>query len=453
MSKRIYRTWRDDLPHWLLYGSIVAVAAAAAVFAGPVLVRFFRGLSWEIFARERWQYLRWILQGLVVTLRLSAISMVFAMVLGVLVAVGRLSRSRLIRAICIPYIEFFRNTPLLVQLFFWYFGTSTLLDGLSALFGWMLAWFPAGAQFVSGGLLGAKDAYNKGQSEFISAVVGLSVYTSAFIAETVRAGIQAIPHGQTEAARSSGLTGFQTLRLVILPQAFRMIIPPLLSQMLALTKNSAQAMAIGVAEVTYMARQVEANTFKGFEAFTVATGLYMVISFLMSWLLNRYDHAISIPEMASRKQRLMALRGVPVGYALGPAAALASAVAGCWTFWLGGHALHAGSWWTGLWLYLLGTALLAAAAAGWKRPEWGVGVIRMTLVAVVTTLFFDLLGRLQAGLTAFDDAALQGVMTARQILEKMILMPLAWATLATLLTAWWWLYLERRQILFEEERP
>ncbi len=441
MSKRIYRTWRDDLPHWLLYGAIVAVAATVAVYAGPVLVKFFKGLSWEIFARERWQYLRWILQGLVVTLRLSAISMVFAILLGVLVAVGRLSNTRIIRAICIPYIEFFRNTPLLVQLFFWYFGTSTLLDALAALFGWLLAWFPAGAAVVSGGVLGVKEAYNKGQSELISAVVGLSVYTSAFIAETVRAGIQAIPHGQTEAARSSGLSGLQTLRLVILPQAFRIIIPPLLSQMLALTKNSAQAMAIGVAEVTYMARQVEANTFKGFEAFTVATGLYMVISFLMSWLLNRYDHAISIPQMAIRKQRFMALRGVPVGYSLGPVYVLASAVAGGWVFWRGGASVHAGAWWTGLWFYLLGACLVLAALGAWKRPEWGIDVIRWTLVAGGATIFLDLLVRLDAGLIAFEDP------------YRQLALPLAWAALYALVAAFWWLYFARREVLFEGDRP
>ncbi len=203
-------------------------------------------------------------------------------------------------------------------------------------------------------------------------MVGLSVYTSAFIAETVRAGIQAIPHGQTEAARSSGLSGLQTLRLVILPQAFRIIIPPLLSQMLALTKNSAQAMAIGVAEVTYMARQVEANTFKGFEAFTVATGLYMVISFLMSWLLNRYDHAISIPEMAIRKQRLDG----PAGRAgrLLPRAGLRAGFGrrrrlGC--FGGAAQASHAGAWWTGLWFYLLGAGLVLAALGGVETRRVG----------------------------------------------------------------------------------
>jgi polar amino acid transport system permease protein len=364
--------------------------------------------------------------------------MVLAMLVGTLVGIGRLSHSRLVRGVCIPFIEFFRNTPLLMQLFFWYFGTSTLLDALASLSGWLLAWWPAASGLVSGGILALKEAYNKGQSEFISGVIGLTVYTAAFIAETVRAGIQAIPHGQTEAARASGLTTPQTLGHVILPQAFRVIIPPLISQFLALTKNSAQAMAIGVAEVTYMARQVEANTFKGFEAFTVATGLYMVI----------YDTSISIPAMAARRQRMLALRAVPVGYALGWIFVAVAAAGGVFALWQGWRTAAGGSLLAAAGLGATALSALAAALAAARRAEGGLGLIRTGLVVGATAVFFDLLRRLERGLTAFDDVALRESLTAAQVLEGRILLPLGLGTVFFLATAYWWLYFNRREVVF-----
>ncbi len=431
MTKKIYRTWRDELPLWSLYAAIAASGGVVLFLLVPHLWGFLKKLDWRFFAKERYLYLRWIFQGLVMTLRLSAISMVFALLLGTLVAVGRLSPSRLLRGICIPYIEFFRNTPLLVQLFFWYFGTSTLLEAIASL----LAHLPWAGPFLGGWTESLKVAFNKGQSEFYSGVIGLTVYTSAFIAETVRAGIQAIPHGQTEAARSTGLNGFQTLWFVILPQAFRIIIPPLLSQFLALTKNSSQAMAIGVAEATYMARQVEANTFKGFEAFTVATGLYMIISFLLSWALNRYNSAISITEMARKRQRLLASRRVP-GYRLGRGFILLAAVAGLLVFTRGGRLAASGSWGAGIALYLVGFVGVAAALVAGRRPDGGIAFLKGALLLGGTAVFFDVLGQLDRGLAAFDDPFRQ------------VWLPLGWAALYCLTALFWWLYFSRREALF-----
>ncbi len=439
VEKKIYRDWRDELALWSLYAFIALSVGAILVFVAPPVLRFFHKLDWKFFAKERYLYLRWIFQGLIVTLRISAISMVLALILGTLVAVGRMSHSRLLRVVCIPYVEFFRNTPLLIQLFFWYFGTSTLLDGLAALIGLGQGLLPVATLFLQGKVIAVKNAYNQGHSEIISGVMGLTVYTSAFIAETVRAGIQAIPHGQTEASRATGLSTLQTLWYVILPQAFRIILPPLLSQFLALTKNSAQAMAIGVAEVTYMARQVEANTFKGFEAFTVATGLYMIISFLMSWLLNRYDRSIAIAEMARKRQRLMSLREIRIGYSLGWLFVPLAVASGIVVFWRGGAAIVSGGWGTGLFLYVMGFAILAAALVALRRPAWGLGFIKAVLTVGAVTVFFFLLGILDRGLVTFDDP------------RRQLLIPLALGSIYGLVTAFWWLYFSSREILFRRE--
>lgn len=426
------------MPLWSFYAFLAAAVAAVLLLIVPQIYNLLVNLDWAIFARKKYLYLRWIFQGLVMTLRISAVSMVLALILGTIIGIGRLSNSRLIRAFCTPYVEFFRNTPLLIQLFFWYFGTSALLDAMAALIGLGHGIAPGLVGFLKENIYALKDLYNKGQSEFISGVVGLTIYTSAFIAEVVRAGIQAIPHGQTEAARATGLNKGQTLWYVILPQAFRIIIPPLLSQFLALTKNSSQAMAIGVAEVTYMARQVEANTFKGFEAFTVATALYMAISFIMSYLLNRYDKSISIAEMVRKKQKMIRTRTVALSYRLGRVFSIVAAASGMAVFFLAWKAAGGGSWMMAVLLFLAGFAALAAALVAVWRPEWGVGFIHGVLVLGATAVFFDLLGRLDAGLMSFEDPA------------GMILIPLAWTALYGIFTAFWWKYFRRREFLFIE---
>ena len=164
------------------------------------------------------------------------------------------------------FTEFFRNnTPLLVQIFFWYFGSDAVLPK------WLNQWL-----------------YEQ-DFEFAAGVIALTVYTAAFIAEEIRAGIFSIPKNQLEASRATGLSFIQGYRYVILPQAFRIIIPPLISQFLNLIKNSSLVMTIGVMELTYMARQIESYTFHGFEAFTVATLIYLIISLIVSFSITTYN--------------------------------------------------------------------------------------------------------------------------------------------------------------------
>ncbi|NMC35284.1 MAG: amino acid ABC transporter permease [Veillonellaceae bacterium] len=207
----------------------------------------------------------WIVQGLVTTLKISAVSIVFSLVLGTIVAVFRLSRVRPLVWFSLGFTEFFRNTPLLVQIFFWYFGSHAVLP-----------------DFVNQWLY-------KQDFEFAAGVIALTVYTSAFIAEEIRLGVFAIPKTQLEASRACGLSFLQAMGYVILPQAFRIVIPPLISQFLNLIKNSSLVMTIGVMDLTYMARQIEAHTFHGFEAFTVATGIYLAISLIVSYTINLYN--------------------------------------------------------------------------------------------------------------------------------------------------------------------
>lgn len=211
------------------------------------------------------EYGQWFLDGLSVTLQLSGLSILLAVLLGTLLTVLRLSRVKPLEWLAAAYIEFFRNTPLVVQIFFWYFGSDPLLPSFF------------------------KEWLYRQNIEFATGVIALTTYTAAFLAEELRSGILSIPRTQIEASRATGLSFLQSMRYVILPQAFRIIIPPLISQFLNLIKNSSLVMTIGVAELTYMARQVEAHTFHGFEAFTVSTLMYLSLSLLVSLAINLYN--------------------------------------------------------------------------------------------------------------------------------------------------------------------
>ena len=211
------------------------------------------------------EYRGWIIQGLLITLKISAISIILSLLLGTIVTTLRMTKIRVLEWICLSYIEFFRNTPLLVQIFFWYFGSYVIFpDSVNQ---WLYAH----------------------DYEFAIGVLSLSIYTAAFIAEEIRAGIFAIPKNQLEASRATGLSFIQAYRYVILPQAFRIIIPPLISQFLNLIKNSSLVMTIGVMDLTYMTRQIESYSFRGFEAFTVATLLYIAISLIVSFFITMYN--------------------------------------------------------------------------------------------------------------------------------------------------------------------
>lgn len=214
-------------------------------------------------------YRDWILAGLVTTLKLSLAGIVGSFLLGLLIAVLRMSTQKVLRGFAIGYLEFFRNTPLLVQLFFWYFGSYKVLP---------LSW----SEWLN----------NTNQFEFIAAAVALTIYTSAFIAEDIRSGILSIPKEQIEAGRSFGFSYLQTMRFIILPQAVRITIPPLVNQFLNLAKNSSLAMTIGVAELTYQARQIESRTLKSFEAFAAATLIYLILSLVITFVIDLYNQRV-----------------------------------------------------------------------------------------------------------------------------------------------------------------
>jgi His/Glu/Gln/Arg/opine family amino acid ABC transporter permease subunit len=219
---------------------------------------------------------KWLLQGIITTLEISLIAWLLAIALGLFSGALRTAPVRAVRWIGAAYVEFFRNVPLLVWMFFWYFAVPPLLP--QEFQDWLLE---HGAEFWAG-------------------VLALGVYHGARFSEVIRSGIQAIPKTQFEAAVSSGLTTLQTYRLIIIPVALRLIVPPGTNETLNLLKNSSVALTIGVAELTFQTRQVETYTAKAFEALTAGTMIYLVLCLAIALLMSQVERRTAIPGMIAR---------------------------------------------------------------------------------------------------------------------------------------------------------
>jgi len=198
-----------------------------------------------------------ILGGLATTLQMTILAWLLAFALGSLLAVLRMLNIRPLNYLIMLYVAFHRNVPMLVHILLWYFGVAAIV--------------PAAIN----------DAINVIGGEFFYATVAIGLVTSAYVSEDLRSAIRAIPRGQMEAARSLGLNYLQAMRKVILPQAFKISIPPLTNQTLLLFKNTSLAMAIGLIELTGAGREIESATFKTFEIYFVVTVLYLAISLLL----------------------------------------------------------------------------------------------------------------------------------------------------------------------------
>jgi general L-amino acid transport system permease protein len=312
-------------------------------------------------------YAKAFLIGLSNTLRVATVGIVLATIVGTLVGIGRLSKNFLLRSACGVYVEAFRNVPLLLQLFIWYFmlteflppidealqplpdvyfsknglqfpipvwatGHVWLAAGLVA--GCLAAWgwarfarrrlertghplpeiLPGLALLVAGGLLGwlaggapsALDFPEKTEvtivgggavtPEFLTVLIGLTLYTASYIAEIVRGGIQAVAYGQHEAAAALGLTRGQEVRLVLLPQALRVIIPPITSQYLNLTKNSSLAVAVGYPELVSISTTSLNQTGRAIESISLVMLAYLTLSLLTAAIMNVYNRRSAIRE-------------------------------------------------------------------------------------------------------------------------------------------------------------
>jgi len=246
-------------------------------------------------------YLRALAIGLANTFRVAAIGIVLATLLGTLLGLARMSRNWLLAKLAAVYVEVVRNVPLLVQLFFWYAVISESLPGpgeaLNPLPGVYLSnrgiFFPVpgSTPVLSGFNFTGGAAFTP---EFAALLGGLAIYTAAFIAEIVRAGVRSVSRGQLEAAYSVGLSRRGAMRFVILPQALRLIVPPMTSQFLNLTKNSSLAVAIGYPDLVSIANTTINQTGQAIEGIAIIMLVYLTISLSISAFMNWYNRAVAL---------------------------------------------------------------------------------------------------------------------------------------------------------------
>ncbi|MFV0449323.1 MAG: amino acid ABC transporter permease [Vibrio sp.] len=203
-----------------------------------------------------------IAHGLWVTVEISFISLIFAVLLGLIFGLMRVSKNQTARDLSLTYVELIRGTPLLVQIFIVYFFIGTVLDF----------------------------------ERFTAGVVALSVFTGAYVAEIVRAGIQAIPTGQMEAARSLGMTYPKAMRYIILPQALKRTLPPLAGQFINLIKDSSLVSVIAITDLTKAGREVVSGSFAPFEVWFTVAALYLLVTGTLSWAIQRLEKRLSASD-------------------------------------------------------------------------------------------------------------------------------------------------------------
>ena len=226
-------------------------------------------------------YLHYLIVGLGWTLATAAAAWVLALVIGSLVGTLRTTPSKWVVRAGNLYVEIFRNIPLIVQMFLWFFVVPELVP--PALGDWIKQMPPP-------------------WGSFLPAVMCLGIFTSVRIAEQVRAGINSLPRGQSMAGTALGLTLGQSYRYVILPQAFRIILPPLTSETMNIIKNSSVALTIGLLELTGRARAMQEFSFRVFEAFAAATVIYLLTNLIVVLAMRYLESRVRVPGLIAAGQ-------------------------------------------------------------------------------------------------------------------------------------------------------
>lgn len=219
----------------------------------------------------RGQYPQQIAKGLLTMMELTVAAWFLAATVGVILACVRMAPSRVAQGFVAGYVEYHQNVPMLVQILMWYFGIPTLLP---------VDW----QQWI-----------NRQGSEFLFAFIAIGLAMAAYVSEGLRGGIRSIPSSQIEAARALGLSYLKSFRLVVLPQAVRIALPTFVNHTVLLFKNTSLAMAIGVAELTYVTREIESNSFRTVEVYFLATMVYLLISLVIMAAGSRLEQRLKVP--------------------------------------------------------------------------------------------------------------------------------------------------------------
>lgn len=279
--------------HWL----DILILVILAVFVAVIWVRIDGTLNYKwrwdripnYVLRYSTKYESWVpnvlLKGFIATIRISIFASILALILGVILGIARCSSNLTVRMLARTYLEFLRNIPPIVVIFIFYFFLSEQLITALNLESWARGISRQENNAVWEFLFGDMRRF----PSLISGIIVLALFESAFVGEIVRAGIQSIPKGQHEAAKSIGMGRLDTLRYIVLPQALKKVTPPLANQFITLVKDSAIISLISVQELTFKTVELVASTRLIFEAWLTTAALYFVLCFSLSMLFRRFE--------------------------------------------------------------------------------------------------------------------------------------------------------------------
>ncbi|MEP1535412.1 MAG: amino acid ABC transporter permease [Paracoccaceae bacterium] len=279
--------------HWMDYIILAVVIILATVIAVRIGGALNYNWRWERIPNYLYRYKesedRWVanllVQGLYTTIRISIYSSILALILGVILGIARCSANLTIRMLARTYLEFLRNVPPVVVIFiFFFFLSEQLINALN-----MESWARGIARSDNNAVWTFLFGDMRRFPALISGVIVLALFESAFVGEIVRAGIQSVDKGQREAARSIGMSTYQELRYIVLPQAMRKVLPPLANQFITLIKDSSLVSLISVPDLTFKTVELVASTRMIFESWLTAAGFYFVICFGLSMLFRRLE--------------------------------------------------------------------------------------------------------------------------------------------------------------------
>ncbi len=240
----------DEEQYYTVPSDLVTTSVGDEIRSGQVLAQW-----------ERWKA-GLLLKGLILTLEISVLAIILGIIIGLFTGLARLSGSPAPKWLAIGYIELIRGTPLLVQIYIFYFFVGQVFK----------------------------------LSNFMAGVLALSVFAGAYVAEIIRAGIQSIHRGQMEAARSLGMSYYLSMRYIILPQAFKRILPPLAGQFISLIKDSSLVGVIALVELTRAGREIGTSTFNYFEVFFTVAALYLILTFTLSMLVQYMERRFAASD-------------------------------------------------------------------------------------------------------------------------------------------------------------
>ena len=281
--------------HWMDFVILAVVVVLTAVIATRIGGALNYDWRWEKIPNYMFRYKesedRWVanllVQGLYATIRISIYAGILALILGVVLGVARCSANLTIRMLARTYLEFLRNVPPVVVIFiFFFFLSEQLIAALN-----METWARGIARSDNNGVWTFLFGDMRRFPALISGVIVLALFESAFVGEIVRAGIQSVDKGQREAARSIGMSRFQELRYIVLPQALRKVLPPMANQFISLVKDSSLVSLISVPDLTFKTVELVASTRLIFEAWITAAAFYFVICFGLSLLFRRLERS------------------------------------------------------------------------------------------------------------------------------------------------------------------